>query len=73
MTLLLINYALIYRDGHSKSSKSGIPETKNIEDGSSRRNIARKHDHDPNRKEKKQHGGGGGKGKWSDLDDGSME
>ena len=24
------------------------------------------------RKEKKQHGGGGGKGKWSDLDDGSM-
>ena len=25
------------------------------------------------RKEKKQHGGGGGKGKWSDLDDGSMD
>jgi hypothetical protein len=25
------------------------------------------------RKEKKQGGGGGGKGKWSDLDDGSME
>ena len=24
------------------------------------------------RKEKKQHGGGGGKGKWDELDDGSM-
>jgi hypothetical protein len=25
------------------------------------------------RKEKKQGGGGGGKGKWNDLDDGSMD
>ena len=33
----------------------------------------RKHDFDPLRKEKKQGGGGGGKGKWNDLDDGSLE
>ena len=25
------------------------------------------------RKEKKQHGGAGGKGKWNDIDDGSMD
>ena len=24
-------------------------------------------------KEKKQHGGGGGKGKWNDLDDGTLD
>ncbi len=24
-------------------------------------------------KEKRQHGGGGGKGKWNDLDDGSLD
>eukprot|EP00540_Astrosyne_radiata_P016678 CAMPEP_0116843536 /NCGR_PEP_ID=MMETSP0418-20121206/12144_1 /TAXON_ID=1158023 /ORGANISM="Astrosyne radiata, Strain 13vi08-1A" /LENGTH=53 /DNA_ID=CAMNT_0004474303 /DNA_START=435 /DNA_END=596 /DNA_ORIENTATION=+ len=49
-----------------------MPETQKIEEGSARRNIVRRQDHDPNRKEKKQHGGGGGKGKWNDLDDGSM-
>eukprot|EP00586_Coscinodiscus_wailesii_P016866 CAMPEP_0172509212 /NCGR_PEP_ID=MMETSP1066-20121228/218374_1 /TAXON_ID=671091 /ORGANISM="Coscinodiscus wailesii, Strain CCMP2513" /LENGTH=62 /DNA_ID=CAMNT_0013287587 /DNA_START=158 /DNA_END=346 /DNA_ORIENTATION=+ len=53
--------------------KQAPPETAVKEEGSSRRNIVRKHDHDPNRKEKKQHGGGGGKGKWNDLDDGSMD
>jgi hypothetical protein len=52
--------------------KNQIPETK-IEEGSSRRNIIRKNDHDPTRKEKKQGGGAGGKGKWSDIDDGSLE
>ena len=50
-----------------------VPETKGTEEGSAKRNITRKHDHDPHRKEKKQHGGGGGKGKWNDLDDGSMD
>lgn len=50
-----------------------MPETKGTEEGSAKRNITRKHDHDPHRKEKKQHGGGGGKGKWNDLDDGSMD
>ena len=29
--------------------KSGVPDTRNTEDGSARRNIARKHDHDPHR------------------------
>eukprot|EP00567_Pseudictyota_dubia_P002048 CAMPEP_0197465368 /NCGR_PEP_ID=MMETSP1175-20131217/64503_1 /TAXON_ID=1003142 /ORGANISM="Triceratium dubium, Strain CCMP147" /LENGTH=62 /DNA_ID=CAMNT_0043001379 /DNA_START=488 /DNA_END=676 /DNA_ORIENTATION=- len=58
-------------DPHGK--KDGVPETKKTEEGSASRNIIRKHDHDPHKKEKKQHGGGGGKGKWNDLDDGSME
>eukprot|EP00554_Chaetoceros_debilis_P007243 CAMPEP_0194074352 /NCGR_PEP_ID=MMETSP0149-20130528/1492_1 /TAXON_ID=122233 /ORGANISM="Chaetoceros debilis, Strain MM31A-1" /LENGTH=60 /DNA_ID=CAMNT_0038754515 /DNA_START=40 /DNA_END=222 /DNA_ORIENTATION=- len=50
--------------------KDPIPVTK-TEEGSAKRNIIRKGDHDPNRKEKKQGGGGGGKGKWDPLDDGS--
>ena len=29
--------------------KHKVPETKNTEEGSARRNIARKHDHDPNK------------------------
>eukprot|EP00581_Thalassiosira_minuscula_P006635 CAMPEP_0183704322 /NCGR_PEP_ID=MMETSP0737-20130205/1683_1 /TAXON_ID=385413 /ORGANISM="Thalassiosira miniscula, Strain CCMP1093" /LENGTH=61 /DNA_ID=CAMNT_0025931161 /DNA_START=149 /DNA_END=334 /DNA_ORIENTATION=+ len=57
----------------SESNKHNkVPETKNIEEGSARRNITRKHDHDPHKKEKKQGGGGGGKGKWNNLDDGSL-
>eukprot|EP00585_Thalassiosira_rotula_P005482 CAMPEP_0196143200 /NCGR_PEP_ID=MMETSP0910-20130528/12867_1 /TAXON_ID=49265 /ORGANISM="Thalassiosira rotula, Strain GSO102" /LENGTH=61 /DNA_ID=CAMNT_0041404613 /DNA_START=137 /DNA_END=322 /DNA_ORIENTATION=+ len=57
----------------SESNKHNqVPETKVVEEGSARRNITRKHDHNPNRKEKKQHGGAGGKGKWGKLDDGSM-
>ena len=53
--------------------KNEIPETEKVSEGSSRRNIARRHQYDPYKKEKKQHGGGGagGKGKWNDLDDGS--
>eukprot|EP00566_Odontella_aurita_P029873 CAMPEP_0113595626 /NCGR_PEP_ID=MMETSP0015_2-20120614/39846_1 /TAXON_ID=2838 /ORGANISM="Odontella" /LENGTH=65 /DNA_ID=CAMNT_0000502973 /DNA_START=447 /DNA_END=644 /DNA_ORIENTATION=- /assembly_acc=CAM_ASM_000160 len=58
---------------HGHGKKDGVPETQGTAEGSARRNIARKHDHDPNRKEKKQHGGGGGKGKWNDVDDGTME
>jgi len=57
----------------SEANKHKVPETTKIEEGSSRRNITRKHDADPNKKEKKQHGGGGGKGNWNDLDDGSMD
>mmetsp|Transcript_7608 Transcript_7608/g.16304 ORF Transcript_7608/g.16304 Transcript_7608/m.16304 type:complete len:85 (-) Transcript_7608:159-413(-) len=80
----------------SEADKHKVPETKNTEEGSPSRNIARKHDHDPHkqkcptasktncpnfsryyhshrRKEKKQHGGGGGKGKWNEVDDGSMD
>jgi hypothetical protein len=51
-----------------------VPETKNIEEGSSRRNIIRKHDHDTHKKVKKQGGGSGvgGKGQWNELDDGSL-
>jgi len=49
-----------------------VPETKGTEEGSAKRNITRKHDHDPHRKEKKQGGGGGGKGKWNPTDDGSF-
>ena len=56
----------------SRDQRAKVPETK-TEEGSSRRNITRKHDHDPHRKDKKQHGGGGGKGKWNDIDDGTME
>jgi len=58
----------------SESNKRNqAPETKVVEEGSSRRNITRKHDHhDPTKKEKKQHGGAGGKGKWGKLDDGSL-
>ncbi|GAX20233.1 hypothetical protein FisN_15Lh287 [Fistulifera solaris] len=53
--------------------KLDIPETVVGEEGSAKRNIQRKHDHDPNRKDKKQGGGGGGKGKWNELDDGSTD
>ncbi len=56
-----------------EQKKNQIPETK-TEEGSSRRNIQRRHDYDPLRKEKKQGGGSvGGKGKWNDIDDGSMD
>lgn len=48
-----------------------VPETKVGEEGSAKRNIQRKNDHDPNRKDKPQHGGAGGKGKWNDTDDGT--
>jgi len=56
---------------HHKSRQ--IPDTTKVEEGSSRRNISRKHDFNPSRKDKKQHGGGGGKGKWNDLNDGTTE
>jgi hypothetical protein len=54
-----------------------VPETKNIEEGSSRRNITRKHNthYDSNHKKVKKQGGGsgvGGKGQWNELDDGSL-
>ena len=53
-----------------------VPETKNIEPGSSRRNITRKHNthYDSNHKKVKKQGGGGvgGKGQWNELDDGSL-
>ena len=52
--------------------KTAIPDTKGVEEGSTKRNIQRKHDHDPHRKDHKNGGGGGGKGKWNALDDGSM-
>lgn len=48
-----------------------LPDTK-VEEGTAKRNIIRKSDQDPNRKEKKQGGGGGGKGKWDEIDDGTM-
>jgi hypothetical protein len=60
------------REEHHKG-KTEIPETKTGEEGSAKRNIQRKHDHDPNRKDKKNHGGAGGKGKWNDLEDGSTD
>jgi hypothetical protein len=50
-----------------------VPETKIGEEGSAKRNIQRKHDHDPHRKDKPQHGGGGGKGKWNELNDGTYD
>eukprot|EP00816_Leptocylindrus_hargravesii_P004046 CAMPEP_0196800980 /NCGR_PEP_ID=MMETSP1362-20130617/584_1 /TAXON_ID=163516 /ORGANISM="Leptocylindrus danicus, Strain CCMP1856" /LENGTH=70 /DNA_ID=CAMNT_0042171631 /DNA_START=93 /DNA_END=305 /DNA_ORIENTATION=- len=52
--------------------KGDAPMTKTKEEGSARRNIIRKTDHGTH-KDKPQHGGGGGKGKWNDLDDGSLD
>jgi hypothetical protein len=63
---------LLSQHRDAKERKDPVPESK-VEEGSAKRNIVRKHDHDPNRKEKKQGGGGGGKGKWDPLDDGSLE
>jgi hypothetical protein len=63
---------LIYSEEFHKG-KLDIPDTKVGEEGSSKRNIQRKHDHDPHRKPKPQHGGAGGKGKWNDVDDGTFD
>jgi phosphopantothenoylcysteine synthetase/decarboxylase len=42
------------------------------DEGTAKRNIIRKNN--PGEvKDKKQHGGGGGKGKWNDLDDGTLD
>ena len=60
-----------YREEHHKG-KVAVPESTGTAEGSASRNIQRKHDNDPSKKEKKQGGGGGGKGKWNDLDDGSI-
>jgi hypothetical protein len=60
-----------HRDEVQKE-KNHIPETSTGELGTAKRNIHRKHDHDPNLKAKPQHGGAGGKGKWSETDDGTM-
>ena len=49
-----------------------MPPTTGLCAGTPKRNINRKHDLDPNQKAKPQHGGAGGKGKWKDIDDGSM-
>ena len=56
----------------SINNEKKVPETKGVEEGSAKRNITRRHDHDPHRKEKKQGGGGGGKGKWNPTDDGTF-
>eukprot|EP00591_Stephanopyxis_turris_P013822 CAMPEP_0195539430 /NCGR_PEP_ID=MMETSP0794_2-20130614/50045_1 /TAXON_ID=515487 /ORGANISM="Stephanopyxis turris, Strain CCMP 815" /LENGTH=65 /DNA_ID=CAMNT_0040673455 /DNA_START=778 /DNA_END=975 /DNA_ORIENTATION=- len=58
------------RDYHKKQSEA--PETAVKEEGSARRNIVRKNNPNDHTKGKKQHGGAGGKGKWNDLDDGSL-
>ena len=63
---------LSYSEEHHKG-KSAIPETRGVEDGSTKRNIQRKHSHDKHSKEKKQGGGGGGKGSWDPMQDGSMD
>jgi len=69
--LTTINYYYYYREEHHKG-KGAVPETRGTEEGSAKRNIVRKHNADPAAKEKKNHGGAGGKGKWDELDDGSM-
>ena len=68
-----IKICLLYNhreDTHKKNE--GGPETKGVEEGSAKRNIVRKHHAEPGAKEKKNHGGAGGKGKWNEMDDGSM-
>jgi hypothetical protein len=71
----VILFIIIFIDTSEEHHKGKvtIPDTKVGEEGSSKRNIQRKHDHDPNRKSKPQHGGAGGKGKWNDIDDGTYE
>eukprot|EP00529_Nitzschia_sp_RCC80_P038277 CAMPEP_0113481366 /NCGR_PEP_ID=MMETSP0014_2-20120614/22371_1 /TAXON_ID=2857 /ORGANISM="Nitzschia sp." /LENGTH=66 /DNA_ID=CAMNT_0000374859 /DNA_START=89 /DNA_END=289 /DNA_ORIENTATION=- /assembly_acc=CAM_ASM_000159 len=61
-------------NGNDKEQKHNVlPETRNIKEGEPSRNIQRKNDHHfNNQKDKKQGGGGGGKGKWNELNDGSM-
>jgi hypothetical protein len=61
----------VCREEHHKG-KLSIPETRVGDEGSAKRNIQRKNDHDPSRKEKPHHGGAGGKGKWIDTDDGTL-
>jgi hypothetical protein len=60
-----------HRDDHGKGG-NGMPRTTGLYEATPRRNIHRKHDLDPNQKAKPQHGSSGGKGKWKDIDDGSM-
>ena len=68
MISLYISHLYYFRERKT----SEIPETEKVSEGSSRRNITRRHEYDPKKKEKKQHGGGvGGKGNWNNLDDGS--
>jgi len=61
-----------HREGKGKTHV--IPETTGTVEGSASRNIQRKGGAiDGNqKKEHKQGGGGGGKGKWNEVDDGSM-
>jgi hypothetical protein len=47
LTVFLLSFRFL-RDEHHKG-KSAVPETQGTEEGSAKRNIARKHDHDPNR------------------------
>jgi hypothetical protein len=72
---LRIYFLLHYRDEHHKG-KTAVPDTKVGEEGTAKRNIQRKGDGGvaggAASKDKKQHGGSGGKGKWNDLDDGTM-
>lgn len=49
-----------------------MPATTGLVEGTPKRNINRRQDFDPHQKSKPQHGGAGGKGKWKDVDDGSM-
>jgi hypothetical protein len=64
-----------HRNVNEKEHKHNVlPETRNLKEGEPTRNIQRKNDHNfSGEKEKKQHGGAGGKGKWNELDDGSMD
>jgi hypothetical protein len=39
----------IQHTAYIRADKHKVPETKNIEEGSARRNITRKHDHDPHK------------------------
>jgi len=60
-------FSHVTRDEHHKG-KLDIPATKVGDEGSAKRNIQRKHDHDPHRKEKKQGGGKcGSDRKWDPL------
>lgn len=74
---IFLHFLHTHHHSTQRANKHKIPETKNTQDGSSRRNITRRHDPTTNSNTKKEdgknRGGGiGGKGAWDKLDDGSL-
>jgi hypothetical protein len=71
--LALLLLPSIFDSEEFHKGKTSVPETRGVAEGSTKRNIQRKHSHDPKAHAKKQGGGAGGKGKWDPTNDGSMD